>query len=77
MAGSGVMDERGNLYIAYGTDGEGRTAGAVTLRSLSYRGDSHGWQLGAEHRVVADRPGRGASDLVLALTAATGKTATP
>ncbi len=65
---SGVMDSKGNLYVAYGKDGEGASGGAIKLRTLRYGPEAHGWAVGPEQRVVWDWPDNGASNPVLALT---------
>lgn len=65
---SGVMDGKGNLYVAYGKDGEGPGGGAIKLRTLHYNPDAHGWTVGPEQRVVSDWPDNGASNPALALT---------
>lgn len=65
---SGVMDEDGNLYVAYGRQAEARFGGAIKLRILRHQGELHGWLDGPEHRIVWDWPGTGSSSPALALT---------
>ncbi|MCZ6891832.1 MAG: sialidase family protein, partial [Chloroflexi bacterium] len=62
---SGVMDARGNLYVAYGRDATGPSGGAIKLRVLTYQDDLHTWRAGPENRVLWDWPGRGATSPTL------------